>query len=265
MLLSINKWALHRYRNRPKHGAGFALCIIYTGSCRQKAKFENIDCRILRIKYIRYIKIALLGFLLWTDNKMSPHVAEAPPMWVMTNTKESLTGLISSYGDTVLFWKAPSPSSSPSPFVVLMNERQPERQPAAEDRRSISGCDERPRWQSAETLANNLPGEAAGGNDARRPDPWAHPAAESVYQEVGLGRCFPLRPPSSPPAAVAGLQLTHWQTRRRWNPAPEIHLENMCPCALALTPMRPWFVVQRLKKKKKAGILRESWGGSRPT
>lgn len=49
-----------------------------------------------------------------------------------------------------------------------MNERRAEREPAAEDRSSISSSDERPRWQSAGTLADNLPGEAAGG-DADRP------------------------------------------------------------------------------------------------
>lgn len=108
--------------------------------------------------------------------------------------------------DTVLLRKAPpSPPLPPPffpPFVVLMNERRPERQPPAEDRRSISGGDERPRWQSAETLADNVPGEAASDVVARPRTPEliglrAHPSGDG-----GGGGA----PPTSPlhPAGGSG-------------------------------------------------------------
>lgn len=91
-----------------------------------------------------------------------------------------------------------------------MNERRPERQPAAEDRRSISGGDERPRWQSAETLADNLPGEAAGSDDAR---PWTPELIRLLHASISGRRGDSAPPPSTLPTAVAGLQLTYWQTR----------------------------------------------------
>lgn len=105
--------------------------------------------------------------------------------------------------DTVLLRKAPPSCPLPPPlfppFVVLMNERRPERQPPAEDRRSISGGDERPRWQSAETLVDNLPGEAASDAVARprTPELIRLPSA-SIRRRWGEvrwgGRPSPLQP-----------------------------------------------------------------------
>lgn len=159
----------------------------------------------------------------------------------MTNTKESLTGLRSSCR-TLCSCRKPRPLPYPPflfpPFVVLMNERRPERQPLAEDRRSISGSDERWRWQSTKTLADNLPGEAA--SDAvvrpRTPELIRLPSASIRGRRWGgKGGVSPLSPhPAGGSGRFTADPLADKETMNRG-----ILLGNVCPRTSAPTPMRP--------------------------